>query len=98
MSTASAQAFLLKLCADLKKEEFPITKGKNMHCWIDIFAKFVTDPIDDPDPTATDAEKVKNPYFVYIPGKGETFPVSTPAKFNEYIKEWLFETQIGKTE
>lgn len=36
-----------------------------------------------------------NPFYVYIPGKEETFPVSEPAKFNKYIEEWL-NSQEGK--
>jgi hypothetical protein len=46
----SAQEFLKNMCDDLKVQDFAIAYDQNLKCWIYGFEKFVTDPVDDPNP------------------------------------------------
>lgn len=40
--------------------------------------------------------QAKNPFYQFVPGLEEEFPVQDPAKFNENIELWL-NSQEGKT-
>lgn len=96
ISTAEAQAFLLKMCQDLAETDFVVDDENTQKCWIKNFKEYVTRAVEDPNPTATAAMMQMNPYAVYVPGLGEEFPIQDPAKFNEYIEMWL-SAQEGKT-
>jgi protein dispatched 1 len=57
MSTVAAQKYLHNFCDDMLSQEFTLNDPENYQCWIYGFKDYVTRPLEDPDPEATQLMK-----------------------------------------